>query len=142
LIFDNSNVGRRRYNTDGTVATAGNDNGTYTFTYDDQGRVIGVDEPFGVDLTFGYDQYGNRNLVKDNLGGEEDSLYNASGQLLSRTLTQSGSTLRIDFTYDEFGRVSTEKRYSDAAGATLVAPRRSPSMPQGRRVQLELGSLQ
>jgi RHS repeat-associated protein len=109
------------YNADGTVATAGNDNGTYTFTYDDQGRVIGVEEPFGVTLTFGYDQYGNRNLVKDNLGGEEDSLYNASGQLLSRTLTQSGSTLRIDFTYDEFGRVSTEKRYSDAAGTTLVA---------------------
>ena len=103
------------------MATAGNDNGTYTFTYDDQGRVIGVEEPFGVTLTFGYDQYGNRNLVKDNLGGEEDSLYNANGQLLSRTLTQSGATLRIDFTYDQFGNVATETCYSDAAGTDLVA---------------------
>ena len=109
------------YNADGTVATAGNNNGTYTYTYDDQGRVIGVTEPFGVSLTFGYDQYGNRNLVKDSLGGEEDSLYNANGQLLSRVLTQSGVVLRIDFTYDQFGRVATETRFSDAAGTTLVA---------------------
>ena len=109
------------YNADGTVASAGNDNGTYTFTYDDQGRVIGVTEPFGVSLSFGYDQYGNRNLVEDNLGGVETSVYNANAQLLSRVLTESGVTLRIDFTYDQFGRVLSESRYSNAVGTALVA---------------------
>ena len=63
----------------------------------------------------------NRNLVKDYLGGKEDSLYNANGQLLSRILTQGGKTLRIDFIYDQFGRVVTQTRYSDAAGTDLVA---------------------
>ena len=104
-----------------TVASAGNDNGTYTFTYDDQGRVIGVTEPFGVSLSFGYDQYGNRNLVEDNFGGVETSVYNADGELLSRVLTESGVTMRVDFTYDQFGRVLSESRYSNAAGTALVA---------------------
>jgi RHS repeat-associated protein len=109
------------YNADGTVATAGNNQGTYAYQYDGSGRVIHVDEPSGVSLTFGYDAAGNRVLVEDSLGGVEQSTYNANRQLTSRTLTQGDQVLRIDFTYTPQGQIATETRYSDAAGTQLVA---------------------
>ena len=46
----------------------------------------------------------------------ETSVYNANAQLLSRVLTEDDVTLRIDFTYDQFGNVLSESRYSNAAG--------------------------
>ena len=109
------------YNAQGQVATASNDAGTYTYAYDDQGRVSQVEEPFGVTLNFGYDANGNRNLVKDSLGGEEDSLYNANDQLLTRWLAEGSTVLRLDFTYTAAGQIATIKRYSDQAGTDLVA---------------------
>jgi RHS repeat-associated protein len=36
-------------------------------------------------------------------------------------LVQDSVTMRVDFTYDQFGRVLTQKRYSDSAGTELVA---------------------
>jgi RHS repeat-associated protein len=109
------------YNSDGTVATAGNDQGTYTYTYNAQGQVANVVTPTGVSETFGYDQNGNRDLVEDSLGGVQTSLYNSSNQLVSAVLTQDGATLREDYTYTQSGQIATETRYSDAAGTDLVA---------------------
>jgi len=122
------------YTAAGLVASASSDDGaeelTYTYTYNNAGHVTHVVEPFGVELSFGYDPYGNRNIVIDSLGGVERSIYNANGQLLSRTLTQDGETLRLDFTYEPLspsgrgqgeGQVATITRYSDAEGTSLVA---------------------
>jgi RHS repeat-associated protein len=109
------------YNADGTVASAGNNQGGYVYRYDAAGQVSHVDEPSGVSLTFGYDAAGNRILVEDSLGGVEQSTYNAARQLTSRTLTQGDQVLRIDFTYTAQGQIATETRYSDAAGTQLVA---------------------
>jgi YD repeat-containing protein len=55
-----------------------------------------VDQPHGVGLMFGYDALGRRNVAEDTLGGEERSVYDAAG------------------------RVRTETRYRDAAGAQAV----------------------
>jgi RHS repeat-associated protein len=94
--------------------------GTYAFQYDDYGRVIHVDEPFGVSLTFAYDDFGNRILVRDSFGTVEESTYDVYGNLVTRILTQGEYVLRIDQTFDGDGRVLTKSRYSDAAGTVLV----------------------
>jgi RHS repeat-associated protein len=108
------------YTPEGRVATATNDLGTYAFQYNDSGRVIHVDEPFGVSLTFAYDEMGNRILVRDSFGTVEESTYDVYGNLVTRILTQGEYELRIDQTFDDVGRVLTKARYSDAAGTVLV----------------------
>jgi len=109
------------YNADGLLASASNSVGTYTFEYDDSLRLIHVTQPFGVELSFGYDIFGNRNLVIDSFGGVEVSLYNYSGQLVRRTLEQDSTEMRLDFTYTAEGRAETISRYSDLAGTQVVA---------------------
>ena len=109
------------YGDDGYLLSAANSGGTYTYGYNGQGQLAGVVEPSGVSLTFGYDESGNRNLVKDSLGGAERSVYGGYGELLSRTLEQGTVTLRIDQTFDGYGELLTQSRYSDAAGTSLVA---------------------
>ena len=43
--------------------------------------------------------------------------------LATRTFSQTGQpTLRIDQDHDAFGRLTEQRRYSDAAGTTLVSP--------------------
>src|SRR5581483_10952124 len=137
------------YTAAGLVASASSDDGaeqlTYTYTYNNAGQVTHVVEPFGVELSFGYDPYGNRTLVVDSLGGVERSIYNANGQLLSRTLTQDGETLRLDFTYESLsppgrgqgeGLVKTQTRYSDEAGTQLVAKSLYEYDARGRLISL------
>ena len=109
------------YNAAGQLLSAGNGNGTYDYTYNAAGQVIAVSEPFGVSLSFGYDQYGNRNLVEDSFDHVERSLYNANGQLLSRTMVVGSSDLRLEVTYTATGQIATITRYSDLAGTDLVA---------------------
>ena len=109
------------YNSAGQLLSASNSNGTYNYTYNLAGQLIAVSEPFGVSLSFGYDQYGNRNLVEDSFGDVERSLYNANGQLLSRTTVVGSDDLRLDFTYTPNGQIATITRYSDLAGTALVA---------------------
>jgi YD repeat-containing protein len=53
----------------GRVATAADQNGTYTFTYDALCRVSHVDEPKSFSMTFVYDAQGHRTGVIDSLGG-------------------------------------------------------------------------
>lgn len=108
------------YNLAGQLLTASNGLGAYTFGYDAAGRVISVDEPFGVSLTMEYDEAGNRTRVTDSLGGEEVSTYNAANQLLSRLFTKTGLlALRVEETYDDSGRVTQERRYYGPAGSSL-----------------------
>lgn len=109
------------YTEDGKLATASNSEGTYAFTYDAQGRLIHVDEPFGVSLDFAYDAQGNRTLVQDSFGGTTQSTYDAANQLVSRLFTAAGQpTLRIDLGYNADGQVVQQTRYGDAAGTQEV----------------------
>ncbi|MFQ3650697.1 MAG: RHS repeat domain-containing protein [Gemmataceae bacterium] len=52
------------YTSDGLLLSASNGFGAYTFTWDD-GQLLGVTNPFGVTLTFGYDGDGRRTSVAD-----------------------------------------------------------------------------
>jgi RHS repeat-associated protein len=110
------------YDGDGQVLTAANSQGTYTYTYDAAGRVTTVAEPFSVALTFSYDNNGNRTLVQDSLGGVTTSVYDGDNNLTSRRLGGTGVTAqRIDQTYNADNQLSTQTRYSDLAGTTVVA---------------------
>jgi RHS repeat-associated protein len=107
------------YNTANQLVSASNDEGTYTFTYDDQGRVSGVTEPFGVSLSFGYDANGNRDLVQDSFGGTTQSTYDAANQLVSELFSQTGQpSLQVDQTYNAAGAVAGQ---TDSTNGEVIA---------------------
>jgi len=110
------------YDADGNMLTATNSAGTYTYHYNGLGQLVGVDEPFGLSLTFAYDANGNRELVQDSFGGTTQSTYDWANRLVSEVYAQSGQpTMRIDQAYDWDGRIEEQTRYSDAAGTDVVA---------------------
>jgi YD repeat-containing protein len=96
------------YDKNGNQLTAGNNAGTYTLTFDAANRVSTVQELFGLSLTFGYDQVGNRTSVKDSLGGVQTSTYDANNNLTERQFGGSGQTpLRVDLAYTALNQVGT-----------------------------------
>jgi YD repeat-containing protein len=105
----------------GQLEAASNSMGAYWFRYDAYGQVAEVAGPWGVTLTFAYDDYGNRTAINDSFGGSITSSY-VAGMLATRTFSQTGQpTLRIDQDHDNYGRLTEQRRYSDAAGTSLVA---------------------
>ena len=60
------------YDGAGRVLTAADNAGTDTYTYDSDGRLTQLQEPFGVTLTFSHDSAGNRTLMTDSLGRHDD----------------------------------------------------------------------
>ena len=86
-------------------------------SYDQNGWVTNVTEPFGVVLSFAYDDLGNRTLVTDNFGGTQSSVYDADSRLLTLTYTGESQTLSETLTYFNDGIVNTAALYS---GATLI----------------------
>ncbi len=115
-----TDVNTLTYDNDGNQLSAANFNGAYTYTYDDENRVLTVQEPFGLSLTFTHDADGNRTGVQDSLGGAQTSTYDAENDLLTREQTGDRGTLRVDYTYTADNQVATIKRYSDLAGSSLI----------------------
>jgi RHS repeat-associated protein len=110
------------YNSAGQLTSASNSAGTYTLSYDTNGNLTHVDEPFGVSLNFGYDASGNRTSVTDSFGGTTTSAYDAAGRLVSRTFAAAGEpTLRVDRAYDSQGRLVQETRSDNAQVAATTA---------------------
>jgi RHS repeat-associated protein len=116
--------------TDGVLVSAVDESGTYGYSYDGGGRLIRVVEPVQVlvsgsltplSLQFGYDEAGHRNLIVDNLGNREESLYDSSGKLVRRVASNGSVVQRTDQEFDAFGRVIQQRRYPNAAGTSLVA---------------------
>src|SRR5262249_33027020 len=109
------------FDADGNVLTAANHVGTYTMTYDDDGRTSTQTDPFGLTLTFAYDAAGNVSSAQDSLGGLVESQYDGDNQLLRRQFSGSGlPSLRVDLAWDADGRLSTVTRYSDLAGTQRI----------------------
>ena len=79
---------RFTYNAAGQLTSASNDAGNYTYRYDSEGRLIHETEPFGQWLKFRYS--GDTVTMTDSAGGVTVSKYNASGNLVSRTLSAPG----------------------------------------------------
>ena len=99
------------YNSQGQLATAWNNQGSYTFTYNSQGQLSQETEPFNTTLSFTYDANGNVINIADSTGADLTSTYNAAGQLLSRQLSVPGeSTIGVNFTYGVGGAIASETR--------------------------------
>ena len=77
---------------DGMLESASNSAGTYTFTYDDLGRVSTQAGLFGKTLTYGYNVLDQRNSITDSDGGLVSSTYDDIGRLLTRSDSGSGRT--------------------------------------------------
>jgi RHS repeat-associated protein len=100
---------------------AANSAGVYTMNYDTLNRMTAVQEPFGLSLTYAYDQASNRTLVQDSLNGVLTSVYNAANLLTTREFGGAGQTpLRIDLAYTPRNQLSTINRWSDLAGTQAV----------------------
>jgi RHS repeat-associated protein len=100
---------------------AANSPGVYTLGYDSLNRMTAVQEPFGLSLTYAFDQASNRTLVQDSLNGVLTSVYNAANLLATREFGGTGQThLRIDLAYTPRNQVSTINRWSDLAGTQAV----------------------
>jgi RHS repeat-associated protein len=90
-------------------------------TYDALKRLITVQNPFGLMLTYTYDAVGNRTQMQDSLGGVTTYIYDADNELTSEQFGGSGQTpLRIDMTYNADREILTETRFSDLAGTQVV----------------------
>src|SRR4029453_7203246 len=86
------------YNADDQMLTAGDSNGTVSFTYDDLGRVKTQTDVWGIGLTF---------------------TSNDAGPGVTMTYSDGTSQLREDWTYNADNSVTDAKRYTDTAGTTL-----------------------
>ena len=102
------------YDGDGNILTASNSQGTYTLSYDNDGRVTNVTEPFGVSLAFIYDADANRTQVSDSFGGAEYSSYNSVNVPVSRTFVKGG--VAISFFNESYDRDLQLTSVSDYGG--------------------------
>ena len=109
------------YDGDSDLLTAGNSNGTYTFTYNPLNEVTKVVEPVGMTLTFAYDGAGNRTLVTDSQSGTLQSFYDTNNRLVQEDYLKTGSTMLMyaAMTYDWAGRVE-EMIQMDTPGVMLM----------------------
>ena len=101
--------------------TDGTNTYDYTMTYDKQNRVVSAAEPFGVSLTFGYDNVGNRTSVADSFGGTESSTYNYDNQLATRTFSGASVSYHIELYYNGDGTLETLKAFGNGSPTPEVA---------------------
>ncbi|MDW8224358.1 MAG: putative Ig domain-containing protein, partial [Gemmatales bacterium] len=92
------------YDADGRLLSASNHVGTYTLHWTDN-RLTIITNPFGIMLTFSYDDAGRRTSLADSFGGLVTSVY-TDGRLTSRSLVAGDVHLRVDFTYDSEQRLT------------------------------------
>ena len=115
------NTENKSYDNDGHLLTASNNNGTYSFSYDADGRVTQVSEPFGQTLSYAYDGDGNQTQVADSFGGTQTSIYDVQDRLTTREYTGESQTLRVDFTYTATNQIASQIDYSNLAGTAVVS---------------------
>jgi RHS repeat-associated protein len=116
-----TNIATFTFDAAGNELTAANANGTYTMSYDADGRVTVVNELGWATLTFQYDAVGNRTSVKDSFGGVQTSVYDADNELVTQQITGRGSTqLEIDLTYTPTGKIASEARDNGLGPTTPV----------------------
>ncbi len=110
----------KSYDDDGRLLTASNDNGTYGFSYDADGRVTQVSEPYGETLQYAYDGDANQTQVVDSFGGTQTSVYDLEDRLATREYAGQGEDLRVDFTYTAEDQIASETDYDNLAGTSVV----------------------
>jgi RHS repeat-associated protein len=107
-------------------------NGSWTqnYAYDNMNRLLNINEPFGVNRTYGYDQYGNRWIesstglaYEDNLEPDSSSDFNSSNNRLTAGAGAQyddvgNQTFFSPFTldYDAEGRITSISSPGDGNG--------------------------
>src|SRR5262249_4720335 len=108
------------YNENNQVLTATDNNGTYTSTYDDLGRVATRQDPWGITLTNTWDAADRLTQVTDTKGGTLTLDYDNANRNTVRKFSDGTTNLRLDIVYNNRNDVTEVDRYSDLAGTTLV----------------------
>ncbi len=103
----------------GNLLTATNAAGTYTRTYDELNRLETQAGLFGVSYAFDYNDR-ERTEVTDSLGGDTEWVRDDAGRVTRRTFTDGTDEVRIDLGYNARDERTSETRYADIAGTTLV----------------------
>src|SRR5262245_17477743 len=108
------------YDENNQLLTAGDNNGTYTFTYDPLGRMATQQDPWGNTLTFGYDLEDHLATVDDSKGGHYIVTY--VGDLVHAPDFHDGtSELSVVYGYDGNNQLTSINRYNDTARSQLVS---------------------
>ncbi|WP_342596956.1 peroxidase family protein [Cyanobacterium aponinum UTEX 3222] len=118
------------YNSADELIYITNPDATYSYTYDEMGRMETIDnagtpDVANVILTYDYDEKGNIISVIDTINGVASGLttyeYDKIDRLIS--LTQSGNGVedkRVDFDYNGIGQYERIDRFADLTGNNLV----------------------
>jgi len=92
------------YDTMGNLITASNQNITYTYTYDNNGRITSVTDSFARVITYQYDKTGNRTQMTMPDGKITNYAYDTNNRL-TQILTDVGQS--FSFAYDSLNRRTT-----------------------------------
>jgi RHS repeat-associated protein len=139
------------YDARGRLATATDNTGVTTFTYDTSDRLTRVDYPLSRWITYGYDPAGRRTRMDDSTGYVVQYAYDTAGRL--KQLQNGVGTPLVTYTYDAAGRVSRQDNANgtytvntfDGAGRSATVVNHAPNNsvvssfaytydPSGRRI--------
>ena len=111
------------YYNNGSLKTAGNEGGTYTFTYDDYGNVATVQDGYnGLTLYYTYDNNHNVTSISDSQGDYLSSTFNGVNEQTTEELYPNvGSGLSVSMSYDAAGQMTEIERYNDYSLASVVS---------------------
>jgi RHS repeat-associated protein len=119
------------YNENGQFTSVTDNFASLSFTYDSRGRITsssnaGTPNAPTVELSYAYDDAGNRLSVSELIEGEAGALtsYTYDARNLITRITQSGGgslAKRVDYTYDALGRWTQLDRFADLNGTQSVA---------------------
>src|SRR6202453_1026753 len=98
--------------------TQGTDTFSYSFSYNADGQVLTVSEPFGASLSFGYDLAGNQTSISDSFGGVESIGYDADGDMTSLTYSGGGNSIPLGFTDNQANQMTQEQ---ESLGVGLIS---------------------
>jgi RHS repeat-associated protein len=107
------------YDADGRVLTASDNDGTYTMTYDELGRLATQQDPWGITLTYTYDAADRVTQITDTKGGTRTYEYDNANRNTVRKFSATGQENRLDLVYNNRNEVTEIKRYNDLAATQL-----------------------
>jgi RHS repeat-associated protein len=115
------------YDANGNLTSASDPNSSYAYTYNAAGDVTSVDNTGtpGVPhvlLNYGYDSFGNRTSLSDNLGGSLSYSYDADNRLSGMGLSvNSTQAAQLTFGYDQASRLTSLTRTGASGSDTLTS---------------------
>jgi RHS repeat-associated protein len=108
------------YDNKNQLLTAADYQGTITLGYDALDRPMNETDVLGLTVTVNYDFADRPTLVQDSKGGLTTSVFDNANRLISRKVSVSAGTARIDYGYSNRNELTSLTRYSDVGGSTVV----------------------